>query len=132
MRRFFLIALLLCAGPAWAGEAERMYELAARTTLVARAVHFTAKSSSVPAELTGEELVERATRLNPAMLDDFRGYYLTAQRDGATSSVLVCDQHRQVALIEDAGCTQAVEAHHWQGRPRPPCAFTLDLAAACR
>ncbi|MBI2242188.1 MAG: hypothetical protein HYU59_15460 [Magnetospirillum gryphiswaldense] len=127
-----LVLMLFLAAPACADEAARMNELAARTTLVARAVHFTVRSSTVPAELTGEDLIERATRLNPSMLDDFRDYTITAQRDGLVSSVLVCDKKAQVALIEDAGCTQEVERHSWQARPRLPCDFTLDLGAVCR
>jgi len=131
MRRL-LALILLFSTPAYADEAERMNELAARTTLVARAVHFTVKSTSTPADLTGTDLIARATRLNQSMLDDFRDYTITTQRDGSVSSVLVCDKSAQVALIEDAGCTQEVEVHSWQARPRLPCAFTLDLGTICR
>lgn len=131
--KLLLLGILLAAvTPAHAGEAERMLHMAARAQIVARSVDDAARSPLVSPTLIGEELVAEAVSFNPSQLDDLRGYYVTAQRQGGLSAILVCDANRQVALLEDAGCTQKVEAHRWREDPKGPCAFTLLPVDVCR
>lgn len=132
MIRRLLILLPLFASHAHAAEIDRMNELAARTAMVARAVHYTACFDTAATDKDGTDLIAHATARNPSMLGDLTDYYVTAHRQGQASAVLVCDKERRFALIEDAGCTQPVEAHRWQENPRPPCDFSLALQQLCR
>lgn len=132
MRIAVLVAgAMTLASCAWAGEDDRMYEMAARAAQVARAVHYTARSPAIAPELDGEALVARASVNDPATLAALADFHVTARRQGKASVVLVCDKARTQALLEDAGCTQPVERHRWQESPRGACAFTVDPASVC-
>jgi len=131
MRTALVLMSMALSSCAWAGDDDAMYEMAARASQVARSVHYAARSSAVPVDLDGEALVARASVNDPKILASLADYHVTAKRSGKASVLLVCDKAQNEALLEDAGCTQAVDLHRWKESPRGPCAVTLQPEAAC-
>lgn len=125
-----LLAVSACASVEETARETRPSSVAARTLPVARAVHFAVVSGRIGNDIQGQELIARATRGDPALLDGLRGFFIDAWHDGNSSLVLVCDRAGGQALVEDAGCTHAIDAERW--REPSPCAFTLTQAPLCR
>lgn len=117
----------------WSGTDERMSDLAAALVPVSSAVDGYVNFSDPPADLNGQELLIQATEHNPKLLERFSGYVVVVRRDGDASSVLVCDENREHALIEDSGCTgEYTDARLWEQTPAPACEFQLDLQQVCK
>jgi hypothetical protein len=133
MRRLLIagLTLIACASvPSFANDDSEMYPLASALTKLAAAVEATVFET--PGDQTeGPVLLATATRDNPQLLAPFARYTLHAKRDGGHAFVLVCSPDGLTALLEDAGCSAKLDAHHWKAVPQRPCAFTLTAARAC-
>lgn len=129
---FIAVALLttscLHAAPV---DEEKMLGLAAALIKVSAPVHATVRYKNPPDDLRDDALIALATSHNPALLNAFNGYILKARQNGPNSSVLVCDDRGETALIEDAGCTGSLDLHIWKLTPQQPCDYVLDLDQTC-
>jgi hypothetical protein len=111
-------------------DPEEMYMKASALTKLAAAVESTVRYKNPPPEFNDQELLMLATRHDPALLDNFKGYTVRVLRQARHSVVLVCDTPGARALLEDAGCSGPMERHHWMGKPEP-CEFTINTAEVC-
>lgn len=128
---FYLLVVAGCAHAA-SYDAEQMYRLASALTKLSAAVESAVGFKDPPGELADAALVEFATRHDPTLRAPFEEYTLRTLRLYPHAAVLVCTPDGQQALLEDAGCSAALDQHRWKEKPPPPCEFTVDLASACR
>ncbi len=126
-----LLLLLFSSACAQARSDSEMNELASALTKVSSAVESTVRYKKTDGGERDMGLLTIATQHDPGLLDPFKGYALRAKSEAKHGVVLVCTPDGQTALLEDAGCTARMEAHHWKANPPLPCAFTLDLAKVC-
>lgn len=130
MRRYVALAFLFvfsitaCA----AQDASEMGPLASALTKLSRAVDAAANAPNLSA-LSGDALLEAATRHDKTLLTPFQDYKIQILRRGGNSIVLVCDSSADRALLEDAGCTPPLERQHW--REQRPCTFSLSIESVC-
>lgn len=109
---------------------EEMYIKASALTKLSAAVESTVRYKNPPPTLGETELLTLATRHDPVLLENFKGYRVKVLREGRHSAVLVCDATGTRALLEDAGCTGPMDRERWKGPA--PCEFSIDTAAVCR
>jgi hypothetical protein len=83
-----------------------------------------------PPDLGDSELLELATRHDPVLLENFRGYKLRVLRQERHSVVLVCDATGTRALLEDAGCTGPMDRERWMGKTEA-CEFSINTEQVC-
>lgn len=110
---------------------EEMLTLSASLKRLSAAVESAVQYKDAPPEMENEDLLQFATAHNPKLLDSFKKYTLKAKNSNKHSIVLLCDAEGKHALVEDSGCTGELDAQHWQQKPLPPCAFTLQLERIC-
>lgn len=111
-------------------DREEMYIKASALTKLSAAVESTVRYKNPPPELNDDELLMLATRHDPALLDNFKGYTVRVLRHARHSIVLVCDTSGTRALLEDAGCSGPMDRHRWMEKPEA-CEFTIDTAEVC-
>lgn len=124
------IALVGCREDS-ASDREQMLQLASALTKLSAAVESSCRYKNPPADLRDEGLVELATRHDPKLLQPFHEYLLKAKCEEAHGVVLLCSKDDR-ALIEDSGCSGALDIHHWQSELPRACAFALPVRAACK
>jgi hypothetical protein len=107
-----------------------MYTKASALTKLSAAVESTVRYKNPPPELNDWQLLTLATRHDPALLDNFKGYRVRVLRQARHSVVLVCNTSGTRALLEDAGCTGPTDRHRWMGKPEA-CEFTTSIAEVC-
>lgn len=113
-------------------DEEHMLGLADTLTKLSAPVHTTVRYKTPPPDLADRALLEAAVAHNPRLLSALDGYVLKARQDeNKNSSVLLCDAQGEIAYVEDAGCTSALDQQIWQTHPNHPCTYVLDLAAVC-
>ena len=127
------ICLLVTTGCVHAAsvDAEQMYGLASALTKLSAVVESAVGFKDPPPGLTDAGLVAFATQHDPTLRVPFEGYTLRTLRRDPHAAVLVCTPDGTRALLEDAGCSAALDKHRWKDDPPTPCEFTLDLAAVC-
>lgn len=125
-----LVTLAACNG-SWANEEEDMMILASALTKVATALESTVRYKNPPEGAVDQELIEFATKHDPGMLTPFKKYLLRAKGDNRHGVVLLCTIDGKKRLIEDAGCSAKVDAHHWRTKPAQTCDFALDITEIC-
>ena len=130
---FFLLLLFPLFGclPSHANEEEQYYQLATSLSKLSKAVEAVVAFDDPPAGTSGEELLALATAHDPSLLTPFTGYSVQAVRQGEHASVMVCTDDRDKALLEDAGCSAALDRHAWKNKPLPPCEPAVDLDKVC-
>jgi hypothetical protein len=111
-------------------EREEMYIKASALTKLSAAVESTVRYKNPPPGLDERDLLMLATRHDPVLLDNFKGYTARVLRQARHSVVLVCDISGTRALLEDAGCTGPMDRHRWMGKPER-CEFTMNTAEVC-
>ena len=124
-----LLALALVAGCAptpQRPDSEEMYIKASALTKLAAAVESTVRYKNPPPDLSESELLTLATRHDPVLLENFKGYKVRVLQQDRHSVVLVCDSIGDRALLEDAGCTGPMDRHRWMDKPEP-CEFSVDV-----
>ena len=122
--------LMGCASGLNRPDPEEMYIKASELTKLSAAVESTVRYKNPPAEVNENELLALATRHDPVLLENFRGYKVRVRREARHSIVLVCDASGTRALLEDAGCTGPMDNHRWMGKSQP-CEFSIDTRAVC-
>ncbi len=111
-------------------DSEEMYIRASALTKLSAAVESTVRYKNPPPELNERELLVLATRHDPILLENFRGYQIKVLSKDRHSVVLVCDASGTRALLEDAGCTGPMDRERWKGK-QEPCKFSIDARAVC-
>lgn len=130
-----LLVVFSLAGCAVRGESlgqEELLSKASALTTVAAMIDAAVRYDAAAAEMSGEDLLNKATAHDPGVLDPFKELKLRVRREALNSSILVCTADGKTALIEDTACTGQLDARLWEREPRPACDFQLDLAALCR
>ena len=126
------LAIFLLAGCASAPnqiDSEEMYVRASALTKLSAAVESAVRYKNPPSGLGEQELLVFATRHDPALLENFKGYKIRVLRRERHSVVLVCDATGARALLEDAGCTGPMDRARWK-EPQP-CEFSVDPGRVC-
>jgi hypothetical protein len=111
-------------------DREEMYIKASALTKLSAAVESTVRYKNPPSGLDERDLLMLATRHDPVLLDNFKGYIVRVLRERRHSVVLVCDTSGTRALLEDTGCSGPMDRHRWMGKPEP-CEFTTNIAEVC-
>jgi hypothetical protein len=127
------LAIFLLAGCASGPDridAEEMYVKASALTKLSAAVESAVRYKNPPSDLGEQELLVFATRHDPALLENFRGYNVRVMRRERHSVVLVCNAAGTRALLEDAGCTGPMDRARWREQPQP-CDFSIDPGRVC-
>jgi hypothetical protein len=124
------ITLAGCANVFHSPQTEEMYITASALTKLSASVESTVRYKNPPDGIADEDLLRLATEHDPSLLNPFFEYRIKILRDNRHSAVLVCTKDGAEALLEDAGCTAALDKHRWQ-TPAEPCIFTLKLSEVC-
>jgi hypothetical protein len=119
-----------CAPVTQRPDREEMYIKASALTKLSAAVESTVRYKNPSPELNDRELLTLATRHDPVLLDNFKGYRVRVLRQARHSVVLVCDKTGARALLEDAGCSGPMDRHRWMEK-QEPCEFTINTAEVC-
>lgn len=124
------VALLLAPREGEGPQAKVMMVLAGQLTKLSAAVDATVAFENPPARLNDAELIELSTQYDPSLRTPFSDYSVRVFRGGNHAVVLVCDKSAAIALLEDAGCTAAMDRYRWK-ESAGPCSFSIDPASAC-
>lgn len=132
-----VISVLLIFLAAWSSapsaqtqSEEEMLIMASALTKVAAAAESAARYKEPPTDISEQEFLKFSTSHDPSLLEPFSGYKLRAQRKSRRAVILVCSADGAIRLLEDAGCTAALDRHHWRG-PSAPCEFSINLTEIC-
>jgi len=110
---------------------EEMMTAAAALTKVSAAAEANLRYGSTPDTLSDAEFLTQSVAHDPGLLAPFSVYKLQAKRQGGHAALLVCSKNGAFALLEDAGCTAAMDRHRWRDDPKSQCDFTIDLVQFC-
>jgi hypothetical protein len=134
MRVMIAVVLVLTGcttlGPGQSGEDEMM-NLAAALTKVSAATEANLLYGASSDTLSDGEFLFQSVAHDPGLLKPFASYQIKAMRQNGHTAILVCSENGAVALLEDAGCTAAMDRQRWKDVPPEPCVFTIDLAQLC-
>ncbi|MFV0350069.1 MAG: hypothetical protein ACK5JO_15960 [Halodesulfovibrio sp.] len=95
-----------------------------------RAVDSYVRYDKPDAAMTSDQILLKATEHDKGLLTPFGKMSLEVLREGDNVVVLLCDSYKDVALMEDSGCTAKVDKNY-MGNSTPPCVFTLTPAELC-
>ena len=134
MRLITALALVLagCAAlpPGKHSETEMMETAAALTKVSAAAEANLRYGSSAEALSDADYLAESVTH-DPRLLLPLSAYQIKSMRKDGFSAILLCTQDGANALLEDAGCTAALDRHRWRDDPGSVCTYSVDLKQLC-
>ena len=126
------IALTLgCASTGQSPGEETMLIKASALTKLSAAAESAVRYKNAPVDLTDRVLLQWATSHDPALLAPFSAYTLKVLRQDRHALVLVCTEDGTIALLEDLGCTAALDRHRWRDAPGAACAFSIAPGVAC-
>ena len=125
----FIFLLSGCAAVGHKDNSETMYIKASALTKLTTAVEGTVRYQSVPDTLSDQELLKLSTEDDPSLLEPFTGYVLKVNREFKHAIVIVCNSDGTQGLLEDAGCTAAMDKYLWQDNVS--CNFTLRSGVVC-
>lgn len=136
MKRVFVI--LFCAlviafpgcGKKDKPDAKTMSKLASSLTKLASAVESTVRYKKPPKGISDAELLKLATKHDPKILAPFKNYVVKVLNQNRHGVVLVCSKDGKRGLLEDAGCSRAMDKQLWKGSAS--CKFTLKPGSVCR
>ena len=140
MSRFFhfptpTVALLLCL--TCTAGCSLLSAQPKRGTLVAKMMNLSAAVESYFSELSGpppdmedKEILELATEHDEDLLaSEFDRFQLKVAYQAGHAVLLLCNKDGDRALIEDVGCSAALDRKAFD--KNMPCTFTLKINAAC-
>ncbi|MDD5248215.1 MAG: hypothetical protein PHY45_04475 [Rhodocyclaceae bacterium] len=110
---------------------EEMMPAAAVLTKVSAAAEANLRYNAASDTLSDAEFLRQSVAHDPGLLAPLSAYQVKAMRQGGHAAILVCSHDGTTALLEDAGCTAAMDRHRWKDDPRSPCAFTVDWVNLC-
>ena len=124
------VVLVACAFPLQSAD-EEAANIGQRARYLASSVQGFIRYENPLATLSGGELLRLATKDDPKQLSELSDYFVDARREGANSSVLVCDRDRRQALVEDTACTTIVDRTYGRDTPAA-CRFQINLEQVCK
>jgi len=130
---FSVTSILLMAGCASVeqkSDSETMYVAASALTKLSTSVESTVRYKRPPENISDKELLALATEHDPSLLAPFSGYTIKVLREDRHAAVLICSKDGLYGLLEDVGCTAAMDKHLWQ-IDGSQCTFTLLPSVAC-
>lgn len=119
-----------CATGSKQPDSEEMYIKGSALTKLSAAVESTVRYKNPAPDLSDSELLALATRHDPILLENFKGYKVRVLRQDRHSVVLVCGAAGTQALLEDAGCTGPMDRNRWMEKPQP-CEFSINVGKTC-
>lgn len=134
MRRMALVlALSGCTVlPPTGNYAEsEMMAAAAALTKVSAATEAHLRYGSSPETLSDADFLTESVAHDPDLLRPLSAYQIRSMRQDGYSAILLCSKDGARALIEDAGCTAAVDRQRWRDDAGSPCVFSLELKPLC-
>jgi hypothetical protein len=75
--------------------------------------------------------VAQAGNQEPGLPDNFKGYRLRIYSQDRHAIVLLCDECGKRGLLEDLGCTAALDRNLWKEDAAMPCEFSLSTVLGC-
>lgn len=131
-KTFVIIATLVsaCAFTQEAEVQEEMYTRASALTKLSASMEALIRYGNPLTRATEAELLAEGTAHDPALLANLGDFRIRVLSDDRHAVVLLCSKDGTRALLEDAGCTGALDVRHWD-KPPVPCEFTLTAARAC-
>ncbi|WP_419658512.1 hypothetical protein Dvar_73370 [Desulfosarcina variabilis str. Montpellier] len=135
MKKLFFIFFIIVLVMAGCGKKEKIDEkemsrLGSALTKLSSAVESTVRYKKPPKGISDADLLKLATQHDPKLLEPFSKYTLKVQQENRHGIVLVCDKKGKRGLLEDAGCSRAMDANLW--RSKASCKFTLNADSVCR
>jgi hypothetical protein len=129
---FASISVLItgCATVGSTKKPDEMYIAASVLTKLSASVESTVRYKNPPENISDEELLQLATEHDPSLMTPFSGYTVRVLREDRHAVVLVCSEDGTAGLLEDIGCTAAMDKHLWQVEGSD-CNFTLTSSSAC-
>lgn len=127
----FSVLLTACTLSFATSEEELMQPLAAALTKVSNVVETTVRYEQLPPDISEQELLLFATKHDRGLLAPFKEYRLRILRVDKHAVVLVFSKDASRGLLEDAGCSGAMDRHLWEVQPNNRCHFTLDVKLIC-
>lgn len=110
---------------------EQMMTAAAALTKVSAAAEANLRYGEPSDSLSDAEFLTQSVAHDPGLLTPLSAYQVRATRQGGHAAILVCSQDGSLALLEDAGCTAAMDRHRWRDEPKSACIFTIDVIQLC-
>lgn len=128
----YALIFIACAltGCASAPQSDEWLVRASELTKLTAAVEGYVRYDAPDGTAAGRELLEAATKHDPALLAPFADLSVRVRTQNRHASVLVCTRDERRGMLEDVGCTGKLDRALWQMGTRP-CSFTLDIAAVC-
>ena len=110
---------------------DEMMTAAAALTKVTAAAEGNLRYGSLSDLLSDTEFLAQSVAYDPELVKPLAAYQIKATRQGGHVVILVCSQDGATALLEDAGCTAAMDRHRWRDDPMTACVFTINIAQLC-
>ena len=110
---------------------EQMMTMAAALTKVSAATEANLRYGTPSDPISDSAFLDQSVAHDPGLLTAFSTYRIKTMRYNGHTANLVCSQDGTSALLEDAGCTAAMDKHRWREEGSAQCVFTLDLLTLC-
>ncbi|PKP60086.1 hypothetical protein CVT91_05610 [Candidatus Atribacteria bacterium HGW-Atribacteria-1] len=119
-----------CVADGSTTDSDSLYITASALTKLSASVESTVRYKNPPDNIPDEDLLKLATEHDPSLMAPFSGYTVKVLREDRHAVVLVCSEDGALGLLEDVGCTAAMDKHLWQVEGSD-CSFTLSPSSAC-
>ena len=111
-------------------EAEMM-SAGAALTKVSAATEANLRYGSSTEALSDADFLTQSVAHDSGLLLPLSAYQIKSMRKDGHSAILLCSQDGANALLEDAGCTAALDRHRWRDDSGSSCTFSVDLKQLC-
>lgn len=108
-----------------------MMNVAAALTKVSAAAEANLRYGSLAETLSDADFLTESVAHDPGLLLPLSAYQIKSIRKDGYSAILLCTKDGINALLEDAGCTAALDLHRWRDDSSSACVFTLNLPKRC-
>jgi hypothetical protein len=110
---------------------EEMMSAAVALSKVSAAAEANLRYGSSSANISDDTFLAQSVAHDPELLKPLASYQVKSMRQDGHAILLLCSQDGTTALLEDAGCSAALDRHRWRDSPRSRCAFSIDAAQLC-
>ncbi len=135
MKRMMALVLVLAGcttlPPGGLYPESEMMTAAAALTKVSAAAEANLRYGSSSETLSDADFLSQSVAHDPDLLRPLSAYQIKSMRKDGCSAILLCSKEGELALLEDAGCTAALDRQRWRDDPGSLCAFSLDLKQLC-
>lgn len=134
--RLIMALVLILAGcttlpPEGKYSEAQMMNAAAALTRVSAATEANLRYGSSTGTLSDADFLAESVAHDSGLLLPFSAYQIKSMRKDGYSAILLCTQDGANALLEDAGCTAAMDRHRWRDDPGSSCTYSMDLKQLC-